>query len=192
MNRTALELPFTELVHHRREGCREIAQPVSRHELQVRDGSGQGCRIFAVTDRSAGPGPPQDQVFGTSVRGAVASYVERWGPTDRTHVSFTLLKAGFHLLLRSGPYARPVEVVALHCEPTLDGDDWPSVYRRIPHIHVSIAKYPVSRAHFAVELSRHNEVLDSIESMQCTMTAYVQLISAEILEHGDSGSLFCS
>jgi hypothetical protein len=87
-----------------------------------------------------------------------------------------------HLFEDKGRAEKPDEFFALHCEPQEVADSHKSRMKRGPHVHVVRAGYPLSRAHFPLNLGHINEVLTTLSTLTAALNTAIQITQAEVIE----------
>jgi hypothetical protein len=119
--------------------------------------------------------------FSTYRRGFRCQYFEIWTAVDDRFFVYELYKA---YLTLSRIYSRPLredKLLALHCDPSTEDSERHAFYKQGPHIHLDAAKYPLSRAHIALNRGHLPQVLASADSLSDEIGAAVTMLKEEVL-----------
>lgn len=119
----------------------------------------------------------------------VAKYYERWNPVDTRAKEYSLEAAYFHLYCLRGPTRDPLEVIGLHWHPSAAQEFRRTDYAAGLHLHVSVARHPVQKAHLALDLRLWEEISSSLRALNESWEHSIRMIDAEILRHPDLDAL---
>jgi len=133
--------------------------------------------IFGAHDEARPTSDYRDWRFSITVPGFVAMYFELWRFESRDR--YLLEKAYLNIYKRVD--AGEEEVICLHCDPSLSEEADHVKYKRGPHIHMSVAGYPYSRAHIALRGPDVSEKLESAESIHNALTWGIEMIRDEVI-----------
>ena len=121
--------------------------------------------------------------FRTTSKLLKASYYEVWVKYD--NFNHFLSKAYFHLYRTDNEYLETVredgEYILLHCDPNEEGNH--RDYKRSPHIHIEEAKFPINKAHFALNLMNLNEILSSKEKLDNALKVAITMLKEQVIEY---------
>lgn len=109
-------------------------------------------------------------------------YYEIWEPADERFQTYKLYRA--YLTLFRIPRRQPTEddLIALHCDPTIDESEPHALYKRGPHLHMSFAGHPYSHAHLALNQGHLTDTLKDIESLSNALATSIGMLKEQILE----------
>jgi hypothetical protein len=144
-----------------------------RHVVGFHDGqfrSSENCR---------------DWRFKTRVPSIYAMYFEQWIPIELDrHDRWCLDRAYLNLYELSDRRLLDglKEYICLHCDPNESEDNTHAFYKRVPHIHIKVAKEPIPRAHFSLNLDFSDVVLDSVDSLFSSWETAIFMLRDQILE----------
>lgn len=126
-----------------------------------------------------------DWRFSTVVRGIRGAYHERWIAVDEKRQRFYIERAYLHLYRRRDDEADETEIMAMHCDPNEPDDSGVlnhAVYKRGPHIHVTVSEQPFPHSHIALNAMQLDTVLGSVGSLHSAVTAGVTLLRDQVLD----------
>jgi hypothetical protein len=83
-------------------------------------------------------------------------------------------------LYKKETFETEYELLALHCDPE-EPDGERAVYKRGPHVHISIAEPPVKDAHIALARGHLDEVLANVGSLMEALNWCIIMIRDELL-----------
>lgn len=175
----------SHLLHERKRKLIRMLSPLARPGFSI-DFLQLGQRVVIVA--KAGPQVSSNYAewsFPTMVPNIRASYFESWvqfGPGDDI---LRIERAYFHLYALRGPAANSEQFLALHCEPGTQNASTLSEDAMATHVHVSLAKYPLNRAHFCLEIGRLTAISESLRTLSASFERGLELIRREILVHPD-------
>jgi len=92
---------------------------------------------------------------------------------------FVLDKAYLNLYEKDG--LDEIEIVCLHCDPSLPPHADHAIYKRGPHVHMAIARSPYDGVHIALRGPDLAPVLRSIDALHSALAWGVEMIRDEIL-----------
>lgn len=127
--------------------------------------------------------------FGNSARDArypskksslFINYFEIWYP-DAADQTCSLDKAYMHLDMPNHDGTFEEEVLALHCDPTIDKMDPAYIYKRGPHMHIPGHKWKIDKAHIALCVTNLDQTCSTIDSLTDALASIIKMIDAEIL-----------
>ncbi|MBC6992222.1 hypothetical protein [Hymenobacter sp. BT491] len=117
-------------------------------------------------------------------------YFEDWVPSDLAKTKWALNNLSFSLfrVLRQSRDER--EVLAIHCEPRETEPADKTIkshyqYKRIPHLHVSLATQPLPHSHFALHHTNDISMMKNIESLTSFMRNVLVMIKDEVIDTND-------
>jgi hypothetical protein len=173
----------TEELAHRENRIRQMLNPLTLHPsspaCRVHSQIG-GAVLFGAYDGSYRGGPARDWRFATVAGRIYANYYERWIPIPGRRDILCLTQAYLTIYQKEGPTDEE-ELLALHCDPE-EPDGEGSIYKRGPHLHISIAGPPIRDAHIALARGHLDHVLANAPSLMEALTWSIVMIRDEILK----------
>jgi hypothetical protein len=165
-----------------RRGARvqQLLRPISRSvagPAWTRQSLGTSQVIIGTHDEARPTSHYRDWRFTIDARRHHAMYFETWRMEARNR--FVLDKAYLNLYERNGP--DEIEIVCLHCDPSLPADADHAIYKRGPHVHMSIAGSPYDSIHIALSGPDLTPVLRSVDALHSALTWGIEMIRDEIL-----------
>jgi hypothetical protein len=172
----------TEELSHRENQIRKMLNPLTLHPsnpaCRVQSQIG-GIILFGAYDGSFRGGLARDWRFATVAGRIYANYYERWIPISGIYGVSCLSQAYLTIYQKEGPTDER-ELLALHCDPE-EPDGPGSVYKRGPHLHISIAGPPIRDAHIALARGQLDSVLANATSLMEALTWSIIMIRDEVL-----------
>ena len=106
------------------------------------------------------------------------NYFERWVPIEKGN--FFLEKAYLHF------YKGEEEVLCIHSDPNepdaAKGGYIYREYKQSPHIHLSLLKGDIKRAHIALCSDNLDHCIESLENFDFSMFYHIEMIKKEIID----------
>jgi hypothetical protein len=140
-------------------------------------GRGSSRCVIAASERKYGNNH-RDWLFKTSGDGIWAQYAEEWEIENAREC--VLKSVAMHLYEVTGPNARE-EICALHCEPSVEGDNMASSCKRCSHLHVTIDGNRLSHAHFPLNLTDLHEGVISLDALDDQFAKALQVFDHEVI-----------
>lgn len=109
-----------------------------------------------------------------------ANYFEIWSASDESK-QLDLFKA-YLTLFRAAQEGRADELIAIHCDPSEDGPEPATSYKRGPHLHVIAASDPIPRVHFALDLGQLELLLSSLDELETGWKRLVRMLKVEVVD----------
>ncbi len=141
--------------------------------------SGGRSYILAAHDGSPPTSNYRDWRFRTFVSDFRAMYFEEWVSSRNRH--WYLEKAYLNIYKIDLPTRYEREYLCLHCDPNEPDNSSCAVYKKGPHLHISIAA-DLSHAHIALNKGHLEEVLNSVDSLTKALDSGICLIVDEVLK----------
>lgn len=182
-----------ELYHRRGTVLRNLLAPLLPTPPNVRvDQIGLGRQEFTlgVLAGSQRPNPsvdPNEVFVPTRVRKFLMNYYEVWKPKQATD-HYYLFRAYMHFHFVGGPDRAPIQILSLHCDPALHGDEEHYRYKRGPHLHVNSARPDVGRAHISLCINDDQLGGDDIRLWNKNFQKVVRMISEEVVPRWERGA----
>jgi hypothetical protein len=107
-----------------------------------------------------------------------ALYYEMW--TGNGTNIFSLDKAYLHIYQMIDYDER--EYLLLHCDPDEPDIEKHALYKRGPHLHISVAEQPIPHSHIALCLSNLDSTLNSVDSLTTALELCIKMICEQFLE----------
>jgi len=172
-----------QVLFSRGQEIRRLLSPISK----LRDGpayklypSRRREVVFAAHDGSPPTPHFNEWRFATTHNGFRAAYYEKW--FNETANLYYLDRAYLHIYRTDLIKQREEEFLLLHCDPNEPDDANHSLYKRGPHLHISIAEQPIPHSHIALCLSNLEDVLDSVETLMKALEWSILMIQEQFLE----------
>jgi len=108
------------------------------------------------------------------------NYFEIWIAQEAGE-TFFLEKSCMHLDTPYPDGTGDEEVLALHCDPSLDGKDPESIFKRGPHLLLSGNRRDIKKSHIALCLTNLESSISSIDSLSTALDKSVSMIDSELL-----------
>ena len=132
--------------------------------------------VFGTHDGTYHSASYKDSRFATTAHGYQANYFEAWRRESKSHYVVEKM----YLSIYDATGSEESELLCLHCDPTLAVSSENYMYKRGPHLHMSMAGYPFARAHLAVCGADVETVLKSSASLHAAMAWAIQMIRDEV------------
>lgn len=173
---------ISELHQHRPTHLSERLGPVSDGYVHVESRSIHNA--FAL---NAGPGgrntfPSQKLTFPSTIETIVCEYGELWQPIDEFEQKYRLTNLQFQLLQHDGPDETLKEIVAFHWKPLVETQVDGFRHEHRPHLHVTVAKNPISKSHFGVTLTVDSVDQGTVSYLDHLIDEAVSMVAAEVLD----------
>ncbi len=139
---------------------------------------GQSAIVIGACDQASEQ--HRDWRFTTFSDRLLAQYFEEWEKVAGSE-QFRLCQACFHIYDLEKQSASG-EIIAIHTEPRITALDRLSRYKFGPHLHLEAAGYPLSKAHFPLNLGHLDAVMTSIDSLTLALKAAVEIVQSEVCE----------
>jgi len=155
---------------------------LSKKQLTVYQRPYAGHTAFAVADtpKNIRDTDIRDWRFSTAIKDIKCSYFELWTPIEKG--DYFLYRAYFHVYKNENEK----EYVLLHTDPNEEtfeeGGYEYYKYKQSPHMHISIAEQPFPHAHIPLDNVDIDNVLSSIQNLDKSMMAHIEMISREIID----------
>ena len=165
-----------------RRGARvqELLRPISRRATGpawTRQSLGTSHVIIGTHDEARPSSHYRDWRFTVDARRHHAMYFEAWRMEARNR--FVLEKA--YLNLYEKIETSEIEIVCLHCDPSLPPEADHAIYKRGPHVHMAIAESPYDSVHIALRGPDLVPVLRSMDALHSALAWGIEMIRDEIL-----------
>lgn len=173
----------TEELYHRENRIRQMLNPLTLHPsnpaCRVQSQIG-GVVLFGAYDGSYRGGLARDWRFATIAGRVYANYYERWIAIPGTRGSLCLSQA-YLTIYQKESSTDEEELLALHCDPE-EPDGESSIYKRGPHLHISIAGPPIGDAHIALARGHLDDVLANATNLMEALSWSIVMIRDEVLK----------
>ena len=122
-----------------------------------------------------------DWRFPTTNPNFSAQYFERWEKHENN--LYFLERSYLHLYWLDDFGTAEKEYILLHCDPNEPEDADHYIYKRNPHLHISVAEQPIPHSHFALCLSNIDDVLSSIDRLDDALGHILLMLRDQVLDH---------
>ena len=138
--------------------------------------------IFGTYDGARVTSPYGQWRFATYRPRYRAGYYEIWNSLVSSGGKVCCLNKAYLHIYQVNPADRSeTEILALHCDPEENGQAG-AKYKRGPHLHISAAPDPFSKAHIALAVGYLSVVLKSASNLTEALGWSIQMIKDEILD----------
>lgn len=188
----SIQIEASNLTRRRATAVRELLQPLVTNPeanrtagyIQCQKAATASRRNYVLAGHSGGVTSDIDYRswrFSTYRRDFRCGYFEIWRPVDERSRVYELYRA--YLTLFRVPRRQPEEddLLALHCDPTIEDSEPHAFYKRGPHLHVISAGYPLSHAHFALNQGHLSDIMESIESLSAAFAVAINMLREQVL-----------
>ena len=129
------------------------------------------------------------KTFNSNVDMVYCEYHEWWRPIDQFDQEFRLTNLQFQLLQFNESSETLEEIIAFHWHPTNQKYADDNHHRHRPHIHVTIAPYPISRSHLNVTLTADEKNNRRVKYLDDLLVCVIDLMAVEVLDPLNSSRL---
>lgn len=169
---------INEINSNRRHIVSDLLKEVARKQIHLH-GIPYGSRyVLAISEKSQTLDKDfREWRFDTEISNITCSYHEMWEPIEKGN--YFLFRAYFHI------YKDGKEYLLLHCDP--NEVENPAalnqyLYKRSPHLHVSVAEQPIPHSHIALNNSTLEHVLSSIDNFNQVMKTHIEMMKLEFID----------
>jgi hypothetical protein len=149
--------------------------PVAAHMVS---GGATKPYIVAAADKKLGESH-RDWLFKTSGNDIWGQYEEIWDVSDSG--SGELRSVALQLFEVRSPAVRE-EICAMHCEPTHIGDGLTSSCKRCPHVHLTVDRNRLGRAHIPLNIAELQAGMPSLEALNRHFEVALEVFELEVIE----------
>jgi hypothetical protein len=119
--------------------------------------------------------------FKTTKENYFGLYYERWKPFESD--IYFLDRVYFHLTRYDSDSRQEKEYLLLHCDASEPDDTPHSLYKRSPHLHISVAEHPLPHSHIALNINSLPIIYKSLDSLQIAINDAITMIREEVIEN---------
>ena len=176
-----------DVVAERHKAAASVLEPLFTRRADInmrRLGAGRSF-IVGLVPRGINPATvtAPDQVrVPTKEKGIFANYYEVWLPQPGSP-NYELERAYLHLHRKLGRDDQDVQLLSLHCDPSIEADIGSYIYKRGPHLHIGGASPNIDRAHVSLCVGDVDLGGADIDALTFKLAAAVEMISDEFFPH---------